>query len=868
MLGLLRVLGSVLALMVCGLNAAAVDAAAPGSDLETRPSLAEDEAYLRQGAITNIETCLVVANDLAAVALWQREFEGQYASSRRQAQLAAILAGPDSRFAHLRGFGTLLMCAQVVRAWRASLPEHIDGGLRAAVRDGRIEYGTLVIDLQARGRRAFIEPVPLIRLLTSPGLLPKTAFGGVVVRNAIVSNTLVFNNIHLAIPLSFVHVKFLNGQYSRGIVAKPEVSNRSISILYSSFDEALMISNSSICGNMNINDSQFAETVELTSVHLGAEDCLRSVPFGSTERQGEIGLQAGPAAAAAQRALPQKPPSLRIDASRFEQSLRIDGSRLPFLMLTSNQIGSILWGGASFEKRLELVNNDIGSLQIDDSRLADATLVNYNRVASDLFIRGDREAKPSGRVGTVEIASNRIGGGLGFEGYSSAVLPERLRFTSNHVGNGSEICVPRDWRGEVQLDGSAFEGTLTLGVVGNRNTIPWSAENPCQVGFERPSEWVNVDRLNGDYCARIGPEEEWPPLTINLTATRISTLKWHLPLKCTYRWSGFGLTYDLWLPFDDARLRTHARRKEGGDWAEVAFRAWRTTLKDFEPAPLDWMSRYLAGNGAYVPSREIQIEAKRLNYAPDCPPHRPIWHCLGGLLPPVGLLGGQAEAADAGGDPEDGPQPFWPTWWGELKQTLTLLFLLPAGYGAAPEYALVFMICGFATFALIYWTYGRVLIWRYRGALRATSETLAGLRSEGPGQADPELASIARRLQELQQARPKPQDAVAFETELLPALLGAATRLGLDGSTFERLRNRELFVGTTERFGFSRFNEGQHPTRFTPWRYSIDAMIPVIDLHAYSNYFPEWWPMRGLTVLQHLLGWWWLTVFVASAAIL
>ncbi len=45
-------------------------------------------------------------------------------------------------------------------------------------------------------------------------------------------------------------------------------------------------------------------------------------------------------------------------------------------------------------------------------------------------------------------------------------------------------------------------------------------------------------------------------------------------------------------------------------------------------------------------------------------------------------------------------------------------------------------------------------------------------------------------------------------------------------------------------------------------------MIPVIDLHAYSNYYPEWGRMRGITVIQHIFGWWWLTVFVASAAIL
>lgn len=58
------------------------------------------------------------------------------------------------------------------------------------------------------------------------------------------------------------------------------------------------------------------------------------------------------------------------------------------------------------------------------------------------------------------------------------------------------------------------------------------------------------------------------------------------------------------------------------------------------------------------------------------------------------------------------------------------------------------------------------------------------------------------------------------------------------------------------------------PTRFTYWRYSIDTMLPVIDLHAYGTYYPVSAWMRALCVTQHVLGWWWLTVFIASAAIL
>jgi len=58
------------------------------------------------------------------------------------------------------------------------------------------------------------------------------------------------------------------------------------------------------------------------------------------------------------------------------------------------------------------------------------------------------------------------------------------------------------------------------------------------------------------------------------------------------------------------------------------------------------------------------------------------------------------------------------------------------------------------------------------------------------------------------------------------------------------------------------------PVRFTYGRYAIDTMLPFINLHAYNNYYPEWWPFRVLSVVQHVCGWWWLTVFIASAAIL
>ena len=93
----------------------------------------------------------------------------------------------------------------------------------------------------------------------------------------------------------------------------------------------------------------------------------------------------------------------------------------------------------------------------------------------------------------------------------------------------------------------------------------------------------------------------------------------------------------------------------------------------------------------------------------------------------------------------------------------------------------------------------------------------------------------------------------------------------LQGLVLNDMRNlrRELErFGNTERVGFSLFDLGKEPVRFSYLRYSVDAMLPFIDLHAYNYYYPVKPWVRVVSVVQHVCGWWWLTVFIASAAIL
>lgn len=794
-------------------------------------SLADDPAYLRQGAVTNMRTCLAIADDRDADRLSQRLSMNLRASGREpvtgtsDAQAAEWLVGPWSFLKSEPGFGTLLACAEVVAAWHATLPDRVSG---SQPRDGRIEHGAVVLDLgyqddpEGEIHRSAIQPGPLVRLLSSPGLLPSAAFGGIVVRNAIIDGTLLLYDLRLTTSLVFADVTFKGSRYSKAVFGQDDITGTALSMLNSHFSSRVVFANVNICGDMRIYDNRFFDNLELINV--------RQYPAACRTRSDT------------------RSPFVHIGTNTFSSSLKIVGARLAESSITSNDIAGLLIADSSFGAELNIEDNDIGTVQTQSSYLAETVAINYNRIANDFFIEG--AAAPPVAMAALGITSNRIGGGLGFK-FPKESLPQRLDLRSNHVGNGSQICLPPTWRGDVTLAGSSYAGTLTIGL--NASSPGADGDRPTDDELACPGPFrIDDDRRQGIYC---GPIDEGSPkpLTVDLMATQIRTLKWYMPITCDYRWSGFGLSYDLWL------VRPGAER-------EAAFHAWRTTLSSYEPASLDMMSRYLAGKGAYVASRDIQIEAKRLNYAPDCPPHENLWQCVGRLFDPPRIPWLRAaQAASTRGVPDDDRPGFVLRVW----QAFKLVLLWPGGYGAQPERAILLLIGGVVFFAMIYWYYVRLHEAQYRvllAAVRQAARSFAQHAVAGPEVNKDKLVAAAEMVSGLE----RHSEAIAIiSQEIIPELRALANRDQRLQSAVDRLvRRAEAAFGETEVYGFSAFNKEHRPTRFTPLRYSIDTMIPVIDLHAYSSYYPEWWPMRGVSVIQHICGWWWLTVFVASAAIL
>lgn len=512
------------------------------------------------------------------------------------------------------------------------------------------------------------------------------------------------------------------------------------------------------------------------------------------------------------------------------------------------------------------------------------------------------------------MASNRIGGGIGLEDLDGTLIKPPIDLSSNRVGNGSLIELPSDkgpnrpWRGVINLEGSNYEGKIEI------TRAPSSA-----------ADWTSRD--DGDYCA-IHVDNPPTAATIDLSAARIRTLKWNLPLTCDYRWQGYGLTYDLWQAGEAARASADFKDRID-DQSVLPF--WRLMLDVYEPASLSAMSDYLDNKGSSVDSRRILLEAKRLNYAPACPPDWYTMFCpLSMDWPSVRERGRDSSEQDAVGPAskgeavaqsvdvkteDDHPQlslaSIFDAFWSVATYILgimMLLFLWPGGYGAAPELAILLTVILAAIFWSIYHRYSEKLkrdlkqVPSYKNDVPwMVTSALADLPDQGKEKPVRELREnpppsfvrgAANQSQSRSESVKETKDKSAFfpwptkdewealgttekRLQVIQDILLPATRHRADESEevshqqdLKTLRLKLEHFGNTETLGFSLFDRNKMPTRFTHWLYSIDTMLPFIDLHAYGNYYPESGWIRACSVMQHVLGWWLITVFIASAAIL
>ena len=403
------------------------------------------------------------------------------------------------------------------------------------------------------------------------------------------------------------------------------------------------------------------------------------------------------------------------------------------------------------------------------------TAINYNRInGSFRFINnkfplaghlaGNSDTVDSGKPEPPDIGGNVIDGSL------TVVLPEniqvrRISFGANKVKADANFFLPDVWNGLIDL--SNFQEEAGLRIEEYSTNIETKKDNPPPCG--------NIS-LNND-----GPEA---PLRVMLKGTETRVLTWVFPISCDHRWIGTGLRYKHWESFDpqqesvkprqrpskknDEKKKSEQKwlekiepRKSVKSWVEQEtlkrLITWGDTMAEPDLDAYITIANYLRSRGSLNWSRDVLRKVKRLNYLPF------------GDVTSVG---------------------YW-------SSGLVYVLLAPTGWGANPEWALVWLTLVWLLFTGFYKYYS--CRQREQWALRQEKEQIAG---------------------------------------------------------FSRVA------------GFMQFDHDLAPKGFNLLVYSADAMLPVINLHAYDRFYPERPSVRIVTVLQHIIGWILLSVFLVSAAIL
>lgn len=292
------------------------------------------------------------------------------------------------------------------------------------------------------------------------------------------------------------------------------------------------------------------------------------------------------------------------------------------------------------------------------------------------------------------------------------------------------------------------------------------------------------------------------------------------------------------------------------------FRAWGELYappaeQPIPPDPLHYIADYMSDLGNQRASLQVRAEAKKADFPL---PWARCWSELGSEL---------------------GSEPFRPDACATVLGNLGARFIfLPTDFGTKPENALIILI-GATTLAWCIYRYCR-RDWRPKWPdLREDRDRLAKRqRLEGDMQQHLATSALARavhdgRRPDLSDVGHAPfifaDDTMASSVE--ERIDEAALRKHLDAILDQYApapRTSALTPGElmhlSEVPGFMQYDRNRQPQNFDLIRYAVDVSIPVVDLHAYSQYYPVTGWVRGATVVQHLIGWWVLTSFLASLA--
>ena len=629
---------------------------------------------------------------------------------------------------------TKKLCEAIGEAWKRHPPKQFDSGLNVLeVSFSEGEPSCEQADAQG------IDAGAVARLLSHPNLLPPHYSGGLALHNVKLQGPLVLFNATVEMPVVFRNAAFCGGKISRRVLGFREI-DPAIYLSGTHFKKRFLISKGDLHGAITIYDSRFESTVGLVGVNVTAT--------------------------------PKSKPSMTIVSSTIEGRLLIlGGSFSGGVGIRGNTIHLLIvsvWRplpdknrqpsrpvAAEFLSPISIFDNDIGSVFIGKVEFRCDTSISSNRIQGSFRFLGPKVQSPGSTVNlanvcperpvVAEIAGNQIGGSFTVQ-FKAVKGIQTINLESNMVKGDVDIYLPSDleteppspWKGKLNLEN--FQGLARL-------SIQYREDAGSDQKLSKIFPWSSV-------CSR-KPDEKY--LRVSLNGADLQLLRWGLPLSCEYRWEGSGLRYRNW----------GGKEPTGSETDLKKLTSWRHVMIKPDLDALSFIADYLASKGSLSRSRVVRREAKELNY-------RPSWPRLD-----EGIKNFLVDAASL------------------FFSSLAWIFLAPMGWGANPEWALLFLAGGWCGCLWVYRRYSR--------------------RVEKEGW--------------------KPD-----------------------------ARNADK--GMSRVPGFMQYDEERRPKEFRRWLYSLDVMLPLINLHHYDLYFPKSHWVRVITIFQHVLGWWWLTAFIAAAVVL
>jgi hypothetical protein len=572
------------------------------------------------------------------------------------------------------------------------------------------------------------------------------------------------------------------------------------------FVDSFEIRESDLGGHLLIDDSTFAGGLALADVVISS--------------------RGSPGAAFARHAGTM--PALRMRHARFHSDLLLDHVVL-FNPPTGEWTGhSAMFNEITVDPRFELraIYAEAG-FQIEDSELGTIEMSDFRFPGNFILERNSitRMEITAGRFyDTPYINHNRVGQSvtirdIGVHLQSDDYDPE---LAVNQIG-GSFTLAPAALNGNVKrldltynrIEGlaSIFPPDQSTAEIDLSNVqIPTRLEvgSSYSAGAAEPRLLFRANQDLEKLCEEPGAED--PIRLINLTNAAIEILAWNYPIACNVRWDGTGLSYAYW---GDPDLKSDMTLRRSDDDFIEALKSWRYTMRERNSEALDYMATYLHSRGRFSDSRDLRQEAKEVNYHP------------GSLVDPGGwtLVRWRVPAAFG---VASGLTPVWllvgPETWTGLGGWVVYLLLLPTGFGVKPELALLWLFVGWLVGGAVYQVY------------RRRSQALGWAPAAGP------------------------QPAATWALRDPPA--GSPEAAGAEQSWGEPEEQPSLVPG------FMQYQRDRRPADFSTWAFSADAVLPVINLHAYTEYYPRSRAVRAFSFVQHIIGWWMLSVFLASAAIL